>query len=614
MFRYIAFIWNEHEPGARRAAHALAARLGTEFRPWRSVFSADGAEVHCAGEFSGQSEVRRLAGGLGVILGTLFVRDEADGSAAAPPVLAPAQSAAIVSSGGRGLVESYWGRYVAFWRDPQSGALAVLRDPSAGLPCYALRIGPIEVFCARIEDVADLCPRPLRPDWSYILACLALVREHSGPTGLREVRQLVGGECMRYCAGALVRGHVWDPLQIAARQVIEDPRAASAKLGHCVRDVVRAWGAGAGRVLLSLSGGLDSSIVLASLAPGRESALIGYHYYPLQADLDERQFARLAAARAGIRLIERPRSRGFDLRPLLSIPATAEPTNYPYYLEHSRREAALAAECGAASVFIGYGGDQLFYQERAQWAPGDFLHRRGPRPGLLRVLLDSARMDQLSLWRVLGLTARETLGVRRWSPVREAGRARGLLTEGVVATAVRQRYCLHPLLHRGRDVPSGKLWHAHQILAPFDFYDPLGAPGDPERLAPLLSQPLMELCLRIPVDVLTMDGWDRALARRAFFDALPPQIRNRRNKGGIETHMRLTVERNRVLLRELLLDGTLVANGLLDRSGLERALAGRAEVETQSGELVEYACIESWLERWHGRDSSRRPRVWQTVS
>jgi asparagine synthase (glutamine-hydrolysing) len=614
VFRYIAFIWNDHEPGARRAAHALAARFGTESGRWRRVFSAGGAEVRCAGEFPGRSEARRLAGGLGVILGSLFVRDAAEGSVAAPRMLAAAQSAAIVSSGGRTLVESYWGRYVAVWRDPRSGALGVLRDPSAGLPCYALRVGPIEVFCSRIEDAAGLCSQPLQPDWSYVMACLSLVREHSGPTGLREVRQLVGGECVRHCAGTTIRGYAWDPLQIASRQLIEDPRTAAAEVGHCVRDVVRAWGAGAGRVLLSLSGGLDSSIVLASLAPGRETELIGYHYYPLRADLDERQFARLAAARAGIRLIERPRSPGFDLRPLLSIPATAEPTNYPYYLEHSRREAALAAECAAASVFIGYGGDQLFYQERAQWAPGDFLHRRGPRPGLLRVLLDSARMDQLSLWRVLGITARETLGVRRWSPVCEAGRARGLLAAGVVATAVRQGYCLHPLLHRARDVPSGKLWHAHQILSPFDFYDPLGVPGDPERLAPLLSQPLMELCLRIPVDVLTTGGWDRALVRQAFYDALPPQIRNRRNKGGIEMHMRLTVERNRALLRELLLDGMLVANGLLDRSAVERALAGRAEIETQSGELIEYACIESWLERWHARDSSRRPGVWQTVT
>ena len=614
MFRYVAFIWNDREPGAPRAAHALAARLGRQSEPWRSVFSAGGVRVWCAGESWGQSETRQLADGLGVILGTLFVRDGAGGSAAAAQRLSAAQSAAIVASVGRALIESYWGRYVLIWRDPRSGALGVLRDPSAGLPCYALRIGSIEVFCSRIEDAAGLCPRPLQPDWSYLIACLSLLREHSAPTGLHEVRQLVGGECVRYCAGTIVRDYLWDPLRIASRQPIEDPPTAAVQLGQCVREVVRAWGAGAGRVLLSLSGGLDSSIVLAALAPGRESALIGYHYYPLQADLDERHFARLAASRAGIRLIELPRSPGFDLRPLLSIPATAEPTNYPYYLEHSRREAALAAECAAASVFIGYGGDQLFYQERAQWAPGDFLHRHGPRPAVLRVLLDSARMDQLSVWRLLGITARGTLGGRRWSPVQEAGRARGLLADGVVATAVRQGYCLHPLLHRGREVPSGKLWHAHQILSPFDFYDPLGAAGDPQRLAPLLSQPLMELCLRIPVDVLTAGGWDRALARRAFYAALPRPICNRRNKGGIEMHMRLTVERNRELLRELLLDGTLVANGLLDRPGLERSLAGRAEIETQSAELIEYACIESWLQRWYRRDSSGRCGVWQTVT
>ncbi len=120
----------------------------------------------------------------------------------------------------------------------------------------------------------------------------------------------------------------------------------------------------------------------------------------------------------------------------------------------------------------------------------------------------------------------------------------------------------------------------------------------------------MELCLPIPVDVLTAGGWDRALARRTFYEALPRPIGNQRNTGGIETHLRLTAERN----RELLLDGTLVANGLLDRPGLERALAGRVEIETQSEELIEYACIESWRERWRRRNSSGRRGVWQTVT
>ena len=66
------------------------------------------------------------------------------------------------------------------------------------------------------------------------------------------------------------------------------------------------------------------------------------------------------------------------------------------------------------------------------------------------------------------------------------------------------------------------------------------------------------------------------MARRAFYDDLPPEIRNRRNKGGIEEHLRRTLEHNRGFLRELLLDGALVRQGVVDRGRLAEVLSGRA--------------------------------------
>src|SRR5581483_7615216 len=156
---------------------------------------------------------------------------------------------------------------------------------------------------------------------------------------------------------------------------------------------------------------------------------------------------------------------------------------------------------------------------------------RGPRPRVLRMALDAAQMDQTSIWRVLRLAASGYLAHRRWSVLEEAGRMRPLLVLEAIAQAQRSAGFLHPLLRHPRGAPSGKLWHAHQISQPFDFYDPLGQEGEAERLAPLCSPPLMELCLRIPTYVLTQGGWDRAVARRAFYDDLPPEIRNRRHKG-----------------------------------------------------------------------------------
>ena len=127
------------------------------------------------------------------------------------------------------------------------------------------------------------------------------------------------------------------------------------------------------------------------------------------------------------------------------------------------------------------------------------------------------------------------------------------------------------------------------MLTPFDCHEPRGRPGDRERLAPLVLQPQMKSCLRNPLDVLTMRDWDRAMARHAFHAALPSPIRNRRNKGGIDVHMRFTVERDRPSLRERLLEEELVRAGMLARPALARALAVGPEIKTRSGESLEYA-------------------------
>jgi asparagine synthase (glutamine-hydrolysing) len=603
VFRYVAFVWNEQDPAVRESARVLLQRHSASGQDWHVALRGSGAEVRYAKSGTVSCAAYALADGGGVVLGSLFARSQEGISTPAPLQLGAADSRALLDSDGRHLIESFWGRYVAFLHEAQARATWVVRDPTGGLPCYLVRCRGVDIYFSWVDDIATLLDAPLEVNWAYLVASVCFLREHSQGTALREVTQVLAGECVETRAGVAKRLFYWDPLQVANTETIENLATAVTAMRQCVRDVIHAWASCYNHVLMSLSGGLDSSIVLACLqdAPSRPQVTC-FHYYPVGADLDERSYARAAAAKAGLELLERPRDPSFSLQPLLSVHRAPEPTNYPYFLEHSRLEAQLAAERGATTVVIGYGGDQLFYQDRAEWAPGDFLHRRGLRPGVLRVALDAAQMDQISIWRVLAQAISGYLIHQRWSPLLEAGRMRPLLVPAVIAEAKRSAAFLHPLLRHPRGAPSGKLWHAHQVSQPFDFYDPFGREGDAERISPLFSQPILELCLRIPTYVLTHGGWDRAVARRAFYDDLPPAIRNRRNKGGIEEHLRCTLEHNRPFLREVLLDGALVRQGIVDRGRLAEVLSGSAtRIAAGAGEVLEYAGIESWLRRWGDR-------------
>jgi asparagine synthase (glutamine-hydrolysing) len=133
-----------------------------------------------------------------------------------------------------------------------------------------------------------------------------------------------------------------------------------------------------------------------------------------------------------------------------------------------------------------------------------------------------------------------------------------------------------------------------------DLQDPFGAYDYPERVHPLNSQPLIEVCLRIPTYTLTQGGRSRAAARYAFRGDLPPEVASRTSKGFIDYQNAELLLRNLGTVREFLLDGLLVAERLLDRRKLERLLTpDQTMLSPEAGEaLCEHLSYEAWLRNW----------------
>jgi asparagine synthase (glutamine-hydrolysing) len=103
---------------------------------------------------------------------------------------------------------------------------------------------------------------------------------------------------------------------------------------------------------------------------------------------------------------------------------------------------------------------------------------------------------------------------------------------------------------------------------------------------------------------------DRATARRAFAPDLPPEIIKRRNKGRIDQHVRNVLDANLSFVRDMLLNGRLVKEGLLDRKSLDLYLTReRSPADFQYAEILqEHLCIEAWLARWlDSRESAAEP-------
>jgi len=597
VFRYVAWV-GEVEGDFFAAASALC----TLAAGWRMVYRARRLTVWCRGTRPGSTEVYELEAECGVVLGKLFAHDGSGPLYRPAPIRFEAnESRALLEDNGRRLLTDYHGRYVAFLQDPSAqGIVRIVRGPGGGPPCLRVRLSGGFLYGSSMEDLATLLPERPTINWDYVCAWLCS-RVSGQATGLREISQLVGGECETVIGDRQSSTIVWNPLHLEHGRVIETVPEAVEILRETVRSVIHAWASCYERIMISLSGGLDSSIVTVCLrdAPSRLQVRCFTHYIR-GPDSDERSYAQAVADRAGFPLISLERDANADLRSMLNLRPSATLWNLVHQADVGRSEAELASRTEAQAVFTGEGGDQSFYGARASLAAGSYLRRRGLRPHLLTVAWDAARVDRTSLWAVLGRAARDVVPGGAWTPQREVGKFNTLLTPAAVACARRGGLAVHPWLRDLRASSSGARWHTAMLSIERPLYDALRKEDEgPDLIHPLMMQPVVEVCRRIPPDVHIYSGWDRAIARLAFERDLPECVSARRAKGGLEEHARRMLLQNSGFVGELLWNGALMRRGLVDAEKVAEFLSQRPSLLGGTNlDWYDLLSAEAWVRSW----------------
>src|ERR1700716_624926 len=112
MYRYFVLIWNPRDLQAASIARSLCERMLSLPPRWIRAFQADGIAAFHAGLGEGASETLLLDHGAGAVFGRIFNRDIPSTAAAVRVEFDFNESLKIVQTGGRRLIERYWGRYV----------------------------------------------------------------------------------------------------------------------------------------------------------------------------------------------------------------------------------------------------------------------------------------------------------------------------------------------------------------------------------------------------------------------------------------------------------------------------------------------------------------------
>ncbi len=603
MFCYIAFAWNTGDPVSTASAHDLVQRARAQSTPWRMALERDGLVVFFSNATS-YPEPQILPGSRGVVLGALFSRLEtqADLAASGHSHLTMREVERILASGSQELVEHCWGDYVALLFDENDLSVRVLRGPASTLPCLHTSAKGVHVYFSRTEHCAQLGVLAFSIDWLHVARTL-MGPLTSPQTSIREIREILPGVC-EHLKGNHVTQHVlWDPLATAKEPPLDDHDEAARTLRAVTRACVHAWVSRYPCLVHGLSGGLDSSLTLACMADApNKPRIVCLTQYAHDTSSDERPYARLAAERAGCELIEYARSAVLDLRsarhsvrsetsPGLRIPSV------------DRIEADVARDVGAAAIFKGEGGDEIFCRNQLALYVADFIRERGFGRGLMGLVMHAAMTEGVTAWQILARSVWNALLPHRWSftvQMEENVPEATLLHPDVIAQ-LRKSTSARPPARRTWTASPGRSWQIGLITARRPFYGPFSQTGDPASIAPLLSQPVIEVCLRIPTWLQMTGRRDRALARAAFAADLPEQIEHRRDKGGAEDLANTILVQNMDFIREMLLGGLVIQQGILDRRRLDAALSGSPSSDgVTAAPLFNLLGTEIWARAWAG--------------
>lgn len=526
----------------------------------------------------------------GCILGTVLTRDGEGGRLS---TLAAIGADRILKTRGKALLEDYWGAYVAALGSGEP--IRVRRDPSGTLPCYYSNIGALTILASDAELLAE-AGVAIKVDLEEVARQLYRAFVPAPETALGGVRELLAGFAIMLPAKPPEQEAWWSPWDHVTADGLP-----SADLAEQLRDTVlgciRRLAMSRGRLLLSVSGGLDSSIIAACLKGTETVCLTMFADDPSG---DERPYARALCHQLGLPLVERAyRLEDIDIGEPLA-PHLPRPRDRTQAVAYERVHLAVASELGADAFVTGNGGDNVFGYSQSAAPIADRYLEEGISRGLLSALADVCRQTGCSIVDALRHAARLAHEDRSYKV-----RPNALFLDPVVAASFGDRI-RHPWLAAPDGALPGKAAHISAVLrvqpnieASRGYYLPV--------LTPLLSQPIVELCLSIPSWAWRRGGRDRSLARQAFASDLPAMILNRRVKGTPSRFAAKLLDHFRGAIRERLLGGRLAGSRLIDSIAVERALKGDRPVpDLERVRLLELVNAEAWIGHWTGRQMAAR--------
>lgn len=487
------------------------------------------------------------------------------------------------------LVQDCWGNYLAVIMDDDG--INIFLDPSGLMPAFSCQTTSHFLVASHAGFLFEAGGLGAAIDFPALRRFLERPTLRPSETCLAGVRELAPGAVTTISGGKIHTRQHWRAADHLPRECSPSFAEAASALRDTAIRVMSAWHDVHAPVAVAVSGGVDSSLICGALAAAGANFSCITLATPDPSG-DERVAARQLAAHLGVRLHEAVYDPArFDPWRCASE-GLPRPSRKAFLTSVDDMLSEASAPLGARSIWDGNGGDNLFCYLHSAAPVADRIRAEGLLSRWPQTLIDMCRATGSDIGAVLKAT------LRRLTRHGEA-----------LALPADQRLLAHRPEDHETQVPpiawtaidparhKGKRDHLALIIQAQFHGHGLGQVSG--RFSPLMSQPLLELCISLPTWLWFQGGINRSLARQAFAAELPQSILVRTSKAGPDSYLRAIFQRNRAALRDLLLGGALAREDIVDVLSLEEAFAADRDIAGQTiYRLLDLTEAENWVRTW----------------
>lgn len=490
----------------------------------------------------------------------------------------------------RKMIARFWGRFIGVRLDSSGRPAALLRDPSGAVEAVIWTQDGVTIIASA---PSDWLIRVLRPAWRInIVRLKAALRDpvllsrgmlFDGPVAVEPGAHL--------SLGTGVQTPLWRPSEFASEALSSriEPEEAAERLRTAVDEAVSGLASLGGPLAAEVSGGLDSSLVAASLLSGpKPHPALWLNAVGSTPEADERAYVAALAERLGIEPTYAPHaSAPMTEDVVLGVSKGFRPGLAALDVAHDEAWAHRFRTAGIQAVITGKGGDSILMQRATPDVFADVWKARGWRALAWRDAARLAAFNEVSVWTM----------------IRHARRGGALFRpDQSLLGPEPQAVPRHPWLDDLDAFGPAKILQIAGVADVVSRHGPSRLTETVDVRHPLCMPPVTEACLSLPSALLVHGGRDRGLARYAFRDRLPAQIADRRSKGDMTEIYGRMVLANLPFLRRWLIDGRLADMGVIDPDAADRLLTRESLMRKGGyGLILLTSAFEGWVRAWETR-------------